>query len=48
MWINFKFSRVKVCMVLGYSPNEGIGEERERFRNDLDGTMDRVGNGYRL
>ena len=35
-------------MVVGYGPSEGIGEERERFWNDLDGTMDRVENGYRL
>ena len=26
----------------------GIGEERERFWNDMDRTMDRVGNGYRF
>ena len=31
-----------------YSPNEGIGEERERFWNDLDNIDDGVGNGYRL
>ena len=30
-WIKFKFSRVKVCVVVGYSPNEGDGEERDRF-----------------
>ena len=29
LWIKFKFSRVKVCVVVGYGPNEGIGEERE-------------------
>ena len=23
LWIKFKFSRVKVCVVVGYSPNEG-------------------------
>ena len=44
LWIKFKFSRVKVCVGMGYGPNEGIGGERERFWND----MDRVGNGYRL
>ena len=47
LWIKFKFSRVKVCVVVGYNPNEGIGEERERFWNDMGRTMDRVGNGYR-
>ena len=31
LWIKFKFSRVKVCVVVRYSPNEGIGEEMERF-----------------
>ena len=35
-------------MVVGYVPNEGIGEERERFWKDMDMTVDRVGNGYRL
>ena len=29
LWIKFKFSRVKVCVVVGYGPNEGIEEERE-------------------
>ena len=28
--IKFKYSRVKVCVMGGYSPNEGDGEERER------------------
>ena len=35
-------------MVVEYDPNEGIGEERERLWNDMDRTMDRVGNGYRV
>ena len=48
IWINLKFSRVKVFVLVGYFPNEGIDEERERFRNDMDRTMNRVGNGYRL
>ena len=46
--IEFKFSRVRVCVVVGYSPNEEIGEERESFRNYMNRTVDRVGNGYRL
>ena len=25
LWIKFKFLRVKVCVVVGYSPNEGDG-----------------------
>ena len=48
LWIKFKFSRGKVCVVVGYGPNKGIGEGRERFWKDMDRTMDRVGNGYRL
>ena len=48
LWIKFKFSRVKVCVVVGCGPNEGIGEERERFWDDTDRTVDRIGNGYRL
>ena len=48
LWIKSKFSRVKVCAVVGYSPNEGDGEERERFWNDMDRTLDSVENGYRL
>ena len=35
-------------MLVGYDPNEGNGEERERFRNDLDRIVDREGNAYRL
>ena len=35
-------------MVVGYGPNEGNGEERERFWNDLGRTVDRIGNGHRL
>ena len=44
----FKLLRVKVCVVLGYSLNEGDGEERARFWNNMDRILDRVGNGYRL
>ena len=39
--IKFKFSRVKVCVVVGHGPNEGIAEE-------MDKTVDRLGSGYRL
>ena len=28
LWIKFRFSRVKACVVVGYFPNEGEGEER--------------------
>ena len=27
LWIKLEFSRGKVCVVVGYGPNEGIGEE---------------------
>ena len=46
-WVKFKFSRVKICVVVGYDPNEGDGEERYRILNGMDRTLDRVGNGYR-
>ena len=29
--IKFKFSRVKVCVVIGHSPSERDGEDRGRF-----------------
>ena len=48
LWIKFKFSRINVCGVVGYGPNEGDVEERERFWNDMVRTVDTVGNGYRL
>ena len=35
-------------MVVEYGPSEGDGEERDRFWNDMDRIVDRVGNGYRL
>ena len=31
-----------------YGRNEGDGEERDRFWNNVDKTLDRVGNGYSL
>ena len=44
--VKFKFSKVKVYVVVGYGPNEKEGEER--FWNDMENTLDSVGNGYRL
>ena len=44
LWIKFKFSRVKVWVVVGNSPNEVDGKERDRFWNDMDRILDRVGN----
>ena len=48
LWIKFKFSRAKACVVVWYDPNEADREERDRFWNDIDMTLDSVGNGYRL
>ena len=48
LWLKFRFSRVKVCVLVGYGPNEGNCEKRDRFWNDMDRVLDRVGNGYRL
>ena len=31
LWMKFMFSRVKFCVVVGYGPNEGDGEEKDRF-----------------
>ena len=47
LWVKFKFSMVKVCMVMVYGP-EGEFRERERFWNDLQRVVHSVGNGYRL
>ena len=44
----FKISRFKVCVVVGYGPNEGDGEARDIFGNDMNRKLDGVGNGYRL
>ena len=48
LWIKFRFSWVKVCVVVGYSPSKGDIEERDRFWNDFNRILDRVGNGNRL
>ena len=45
LWINFKFSRVKICVVIWYGPSKGEFEERERFWRFLNSVADRVGNG---
>ena len=34
--------------MVGYGPNEGDGEERDRFWNDMDRTLDSIGYGCRL
>ena len=48
LWIKFRYSRVKVRLVVGYGPIEGNREKGNIFWNDLDKVVDRVGNGYRL
>ena len=35
-------------MMVGYGPNEGDGEKRDRFWSNMDGVLDRVVNRYRL
>ena len=35
-WINFMFSKVKVCVMVVYGPTEGEAEEKEKFWSDLD------------
>ena len=42
LWIKFRFSRIKVFVVVGHGPNEGDGEEREGLWNDLKRVVDRV------
>ena len=32
LWNKFKFSRVKLCEVLGYGSNEGEDKEMDRFQ----------------
>ena len=41
-WVKVLFSRVKLRVVVGYSPTEEDAEERESFRNDLDRVVDIV------
>ena len=48
LFIKVKFSSVKVLVVARYGPNEGNGEVRDRFCNDIYKIMNRVDNGYRL
>ena len=33
---------------MGYNPNERDGEEKNKFWNDMERTLDSIGNGYRL
>ena len=47
LWIKFKFSMAKVCVVVGYGSNEE-GEERDRFWNNMDRTEKAERNHWRL
>ena len=40
-WIKFKLLRVKICVVIGYSPNEADGGERDRFWNHKHRILDK-------
>ena len=42
LWVKYKFSRVKVCVVMVYVSTKEDGKERERFWKRL--VVDRVGN----
>ena len=48
--LNSSFQGLKFCLVMGggYGLNEGDGEERGRFWNDMDRVLDRVSNEYRF
>ena len=46
--VNSKFSRAKICAVVVYGPTEKDVEGRERFWNNLNRVLDRLGNGYIL
>ena len=46
--LDLESSRVKVCVVFGCGLSERDCEERDRFWNDMDRILDRVGNGCRL
>ena len=40
-WIKFKFSRVEICVVVGYGPSERDGEERDILWNEMDKILER-------
>ena len=48
--VSSRLLRIKLvfCVEVKYGRSEGDGEERERFGNDLDRIVNRVGNWYRL
>ena len=48
LWFKFKFSKIKVCIVVILGHIEGIVEERERFWNDLVRNVDILGSVFML
>ena len=42
LWIKFKLSSIKICVMVGYSSNEGDGEEKNRSWNDMNKTLDSI------
>ena len=46
LWVKFKFSMVKLFVMVVYGPTEEDVEERERFWNDF--VTDRISKGYKL
>ena len=44
LWLKFRFSRGKLCVVVLYGPTGGNVEERARFWKDLDKVICIVGN----
>ena len=48
LWIRFKFSRIKICVVVMYGRNEGDSEERDKVLSNMDRVLEGIGNGYRL
>ena len=47
LWVKFRFSKVKVCVMVSVPPEEEA-EKKEKFWNEVDRVVDRVGNGHRL
>ena len=49
LFAKFRFARVKVCVILVYGAVNGASEyERESFWNEVERTVDEVGNSYRV
>ena len=48
LWIKFMFSRFKVCVVVGYDPSKGYGEEKRHNLERHGQDSGYLGNGYIL